>query len=483
MQKIYFYLCKLVLRLWNSPTFTTWGNQAVQAMRLLAITPLVLIYFNTTEIAAWYLFSSLVFIGSIISQRVGLTFTRMVSFAMGGATNLAPIKTRQLNRENTEPNWNLVQKVYQTTGALNAILSAIIMLSALALGCYGLENLLSEYEDSKNVWCAFLVMILTQAAVFFFQKYTIVLRGMNYVALSNRWNVLFSLLSVTVGVIALKTGGGILVVTIAMQTVILLSILRNRYLVRWVEGGRVKKFSTMKVDTQVLVWAWEPAWKGFIVTMANSGSIQVAAVFSARFLPVAEAASLLISIRLLTAMKSVCDAPYMSHMPLISKLLSQGQIEQLGKMVPLKFFYCQALFAVSVLALSYLGSGLLSFIGSDVVLINRDLLLLMGLLLLLHNLIRLSLIFSAFGNHVVCVQRELWAFLASVLSMYLFLPMIGIYGLLVGLFLPSFIILNIVPTKILSDKLDVSLSYIIITTTLLPAFLVCLGYFLSIISI
>lgn len=82
-------LVQLCQRLWNSPTFTTWGNQAVQALRLLAVTPLILVAFDTTEIAAWYLFGSLTFFGSIISQRVGLTFSRMIAFAMGGATDLA----------------------------------------------------------------------------------------------------------------------------------------------------------------------------------------------------------------------------------------------------------------------------------------------------------------------------------------------------------------------------------------------------------
>ena len=78
--------------LWNSPTFTTWGNYGIQSLRLLLVTPLILTRFDETEIAAWYLFASLNFFGTIIGQRLGLTFSRMFAFAMGGASNLAPIK-------------------------------------------------------------------------------------------------------------------------------------------------------------------------------------------------------------------------------------------------------------------------------------------------------------------------------------------------------------------------------------------------------
>ena len=31
------WLFAMLLRLWNSPTFTTWGNQAAQSLRLLAV--------------------------------------------------------------------------------------------------------------------------------------------------------------------------------------------------------------------------------------------------------------------------------------------------------------------------------------------------------------------------------------------------------------------------------------------------------------
>ena len=84
---------KSIVWLWHSPTFTTWGNYATQSLRLLLVTPLILTRFNETEIAAWYLFASLNFFGAVVSSRLGLTFSRMFSFAMGGADNLAPIKS------------------------------------------------------------------------------------------------------------------------------------------------------------------------------------------------------------------------------------------------------------------------------------------------------------------------------------------------------------------------------------------------------
>ena len=82
----------IIVWLWESPTFMKWGNQGVKSLRFLLVTPLILTRFNETEIAAWYLFSSLNVFASIVSQRLGMTFSRMFAFAMGGSDDLSPIR-------------------------------------------------------------------------------------------------------------------------------------------------------------------------------------------------------------------------------------------------------------------------------------------------------------------------------------------------------------------------------------------------------
>lgn len=472
-------LARVFRRLWHSPTFTTWVNQAVQALRLLAVTPLLLVTFNTTEIAAWYLFGSLTFFGTLITERVGLTFTRMIAFAMGGATDLSAIKGKIERRAHAEPNWPLIERAYANTGALNACLTVVIMGVALLMGWYGLGNLLDDYSGAGTVWAAFGVMIFSQSAVFFYQRYPIALKGMNYVALTNRWNAIFSLLSVGAGVAVLQAGGGILAVTCIMQGVILLTILRNWFLLRFVEGGRCKTFRSFRLDRQMVNWAWEPAWKGFMVSLTNSGTVQVTAVLCARFLPVAEAASLLLTLRLLTSFKSVSDAPFLSHMPRIARLFGEGNTELLGQIVPRKILLCQVMFGSFVFGLVLLGPPVLEFIGSNASLTPAPIVALLGLGLLLTNFIRLSLVLSASGNHIVCVKHEIWAFIITAVSLYLLLPILGLPGVLLGLFIPSIAILNLVPARIAASKLGVNASRLVVKTALIPAALPFTAYLLA----
>lgn len=472
----------LLKKTWHSPTFTSWGNQCAQALRLLAVTPLILVSFNTTEIAAWYLFGSLTFIGTVISQRIGLTFSRMISFAMGGATDLSPIKDKPLKRDNTAPNWPLIERAYATTGLLNLCMTIVVTLSALGVGYYGLENLLANYPQKNSIWLAFGMMVVTQSAVFFSQQYSVALRGMNYVALINRWNVVFSLVSIIAGFTVLKCGGGIVAVTVAMQTVIILSIPWFRCVLRTVEMGRFKSFRSLYLDRQILGWAWEPAWKGFAVTLANSGSLQVAALFSARHLAVTEAAAALLSLRLLTSLKSVSDAPVLSHMPTMAKFWASGEVEKIQNLVQQRLLFCQVVFSIFILGLAFIGPILLDKIGSNANLLDQRTLLILGLLFLLKNFQELGTMISASGNHIVCVSQAIWAAALTAIALYLFIPSLGIPGLLAGLFLPSFLIINIAPMRIAAEKMNIPLGTFTLKSNALPLSALAIAILISILQ-
>ena len=168
--------------LWNSPTFTTWGKFLVQSLSLFAVTPLLLTRFDETEVAAWYLFSSLNFFGNIISMRLGLTFSRMFAFAMGGASNLASIKGRREQENEGQPNWEAFGRAYGTIGSLNLGIGWVNVLIAVGMGLYGLSNILEGYDGVGRIWTAFGLMQLIALLGFIFQRYSIALQGMNYVA-------------------------------------------------------------------------------------------------------------------------------------------------------------------------------------------------------------------------------------------------------------------------------------------------------------
>lgn len=123
-------ISEIPLRLWNSPTFTQWSAKVVQPLRLLLVTPLILTGFSKDEIAAWYLFASINFLGQIVGSRVLLTFSRMIAMAMGGAKDLSPIIAAQRKSKTNEPNWDSIFRVYRSLGFIQLIVAAITVIAA-----------------------------------------------------------------------------------------------------------------------------------------------------------------------------------------------------------------------------------------------------------------------------------------------------------------------------------------------------------------
>lgn len=456
---------RFINRLWASPTFTTWGSQGIQAFRLLAVTPLILTQFDTNEIAAWFLFGSLMLFGSLLRARISLTFSRMIAFAMGGAEDLSPIKDKKSQRGNGEPNWPTVERTYGTIGIINALLTILASLVALGLGFYGLEKIGEGSDQPFNLWSAFGIMLGTQAIVFFFDRYAIALRGMNYIALINRWNIVFSLLSVLAGFIVLSRGANIWQLALTMQSIELLNIIRMRYLLRWVEQGRFRLLSAYRFDRQILGWAWEPVWKGFIVTMSYSGMMSLAQIIFARHMPVEATASFLFTMRILSTISATADAPFMSHLPRMSRFMAERNTRNLRIITVSKIALSQWLLVGGLLALAILGNPVLSLIQANTSFLTLPVLLTFSGSYLLHNYWKLNIVFSAAGNHIVCFNRELISAVLSVILLIVLVPEIGVWGALIGLFVPHIFILNWQPMEIASGKIELPLWKFVRDTT------------------
>ena len=162
--------------------------------------PLILSLFDETEIAAWYLFASVNFFGTILMQRIGITFVRMFSFAMAGSSYLGPIRQDNLsNSKESSTNWDSLAKAYKTLSTLKFGLSWIVTLVTSIIGYIALNNLMVSYESSSHIWIAFSIFQLSTLVSFIFHRYSVLLRGMNYVALAARNEMIISLLSVVVG--------------------------------------------------------------------------------------------------------------------------------------------------------------------------------------------------------------------------------------------------------------------------------------------
>lgn len=431
--------------LWNSPTFTTWGNYGIQSLRLLLVTPLILTRFDETEIAAWFLFASLNFFGTIIGQRIGLTFSRMFAFAMGGASNLAPIKEKQKQENDGQPNWGAFERAYGTISSLNLGIAWINVFIALGMGWFGLHNILDGYEGKGVIWLSFGVMQVSSLITFIYQRYNVALTGMNYVALWNRWNILFSLLSVLGGIISLFFSQNLLLLVCVMQSIILLALLKARALVGQVEEGRVARMKNYTFDREVFTWSWEPIWKGFLGQFGQVGSQYMIAIIYTAYGSKSEIATFLFSLRMMHTISYISQAPFNSVLPLMSRLRASARNNELSTLIVRRINISMSISIFLILISSFTLPFLLELINSNVALIERRAWLLLGAFTVVTNFIFMCCAMFAIANRIMYYWDLLIASFLS-LSLIIFLrDGISIYKVILAMHLPLLLILNIRP--------------------------------------
>ncbi len=433
--------------LWHSPTFTTWGNYVVQSMRLVLITPFILTRFDETEIASWYLFASLNFFGMIMSQRMGLTFSRMFAFAMGGASNLAPIKGKREMENEGKPNWNAFERAYGTIGSLNLVIAWLNVLVAFGMGWFGLGNLLQGYEAKGVIWLAFALMQGTALLTFVFQHYQLALQGMNYVALVNRWGVIFGIASCLAGSLSLYLGGGLITLVVVMQLFSIAGIFRNWFLLKAVEGGRVALFRGFGFDREVFGWAWEPTWKGLVAQFGQSGSVQLTAILYTSYATKGEVASYLFALRMMQMMTQISHAPFGAIQPLMSRLISMGDMLQLRRIIMRRGLLTLILYIVGVAVAGLCLPPLLEVIGSQVQFPPVYQWLTFGSLMFVIRFDVLCASVSTLGNEMVFYWETAIAALVSVCLAFWVKDEWGLYGPILASLLPTVLILNIGPYR------------------------------------
>ena len=409
------------------------------------MTPLILTRFDETEIAAWYLFASLNFFGTTISQRLGLTFSRMFAFAMGGASNLAPIKGKREQENGGQPNWPAFERAYGTVGSLNLGIGWLNVLIAFGMGWFGLSNLLAGYEAKSVIWLAFGLMQFSSLFSFIFQRYAIALQGMNYIALTNRWGIIFSLLSIAFGSLTLWLGGGIVALVLVMQVFTVLGFFRNRFLLRAVEGGRVLSFKQYGFDREVFGWALEPTWKGFVGQFGLLGSAQLTAVIYTAYGSKLEVASLLFAMRMLQTITQIAQAPFSSVQPLMARLMAAGDLEALKKIVRQRMGITLALTAVGVSCGAVAIPLLLQLIGAKIDFIPVQAWILLGGVSLVLRFDILCCAVSATGNQMVFYWDMAVAALISAGALLLLGNSWGIYTPIITSTIPLVVILNFRP--------------------------------------
>ncbi|MEE9910707.1 MAG: hypothetical protein K4571_03185 [Deltaproteobacteria bacterium] len=419
---------KYFLKLWNSPTFTTWGAFLSRPLSLLLLTPLILHKFSASEIALWYLFGIFMGFQSLANLGFNSVFIRSVGFAMGGAKSIGIFKDNTLVETDHEPNWDLIKIIIQNTKLIYMLLALFFVVVLSVFGTWSLIKPISQVARQQEIWLSWITVVLVSGLSIYSDTFKIYLRGTDNVALVMRWETLFNMLAILSASVVLFMTGSFLYTILSNQIWRVINFIRNYYLSRFVNEKRYREFKGYRYDKEIFLAILPSSWRTWLSHLMSYGLMQLTGVYYAQIGESASVATYLFSLRIINVIDDFSNAPFYSHQPRYARLFAQNNFKELKKIVTNKMFLTYMTFAVSCALAGIFGDIVLPLIKSNITFANPLLWGLMCMGYFLKRYTSLHLQFYQITNHIVAHTVNIVQGLIILLFVALFVSTYGVYS-------------------------------------------------------
>ena len=359
----------IIHKIWESPTFTTWGSFLSKSLYAVLLLPVITTVLSPEDITIWLLFNILIGLQNLGDLGFGVTFIRVMSYAMGGAADISGFTKSGRPARTNGPNYELLEKSDSATRYLLFYTSlAFIIIIALS-GYFTLKKPISLTIQQGNAWIAFGLILITTFVRFNGNRYSIFLQGVNHVAMLRRWEAIISVLSIFSGFCVAILTRSLLWLIVNQQVWAIIQMLFNRYLCRNIMEGRFRRFIHKGLDKDLVRAIWPAAWKSWTGSLMSYGVVQASGLVVAQIGTTPTVSAYLFSLKILDIIKNFSNAPFYSKIPLYNRLFAEGNMNSLLARVENGIRYSLLTFSVAAIFVGIAGQPLLNFIGSNVSLV------------------------------------------------------------------------------------------------------------------
>jgi len=420
-------------RAWESPTLMTWGMFAVRASSFVVVLPLVLTRLSPAEVVVWFLLATLLSTQWLMDLGFGSTMSRVVAYALAGATDAKGFREARTETQVRPPNWDLMARV---VGSLRRIyfMLALASVAIIALvGSIALAAPVSRVAEPMHAWAAWLVVLALYPLGLWSNLYSSYLEGTNRVALVRRWDIFFGLGGIASSLLVLLLGGKLLALVIASQAWVLARIPRHPARCLPPAERRFPGFPRTPPDRALIAELWPAAWRAAVGSVMSYGVIYASNLLVGQSRDTALAASYLLSMRVIEMVDQFAMAPFYSRLPVLARLRAQNLLEELSASARLGMLRAYWTFVAGFLAFAFFAEPLLHLAGSHTAFVPPALWTILGLAYFLHRYGAMHVQLYSTTNHITShVADSVSGAIFAVLALLLF-PRIGIHAVPVAL--------------------------------------------------
>jgi hypothetical protein len=420
----------IVKRLWTSPSLTTWGSLTVRSLNVAIILPFAFRLFSPEEFVIWQALATIISTQLLFDVGLTPTFSRLIAFAMGGATRFDDFRAvaSAPPEESAEPNWPALGKIWSTLLWLYRRLIVVVFLGLAIFGTLSLVKPLSEIPNPTTGWLAWAVVLVTAPLGFSSLPYAAYLLGGNQIALLRRWETLVACGAVLSNLLTLALGGGLLALVISSQVWSLINAWQIRRLARTVFDEKMKTFPAGQFAPDIFQAAWPAAWRSGVGVILTAGVVHLTALWYAQLGSPLEVAAYFLALRLITAISHFSQAPFYSKLPVLAKLQAQGKTEDLVRFARRGMRFALWVYVVGASVVAFGLEPALQFLGKSTVPLDPLLWWLLAAAFLAERFGSMHLQLYSVTNHIIWHKVSAISGTLILVTGLLTYPFLGIYA-------------------------------------------------------
>ena len=347
-------------KIYSSASISMWMSTASKFVTFAILTPLVLKYAATHEVAFWYILATITAVSSLVDLGLSPTFVRFYSYIN------SDIKNEEVSQYKIDSNSYSDVLISQF-----AITSVLLLL----IGCYLWfltffileEKYLSVHHNLDNVW---LVYVIGQLVFFALKPIDCLLRGSGYIGEVFKFDLLANLVyGIVASVMIVYTHDLMFVVLTQQIAFAIIAATKLTYAYRRLGLNLIEAKLINKVAFTGLLKA---SYKTALIIATSQVLIHVMnLMISTRIEPIF-AAAFLLSMKLISVSSELSWSPFYSKIPVFNKLRVSGQIEQLKDESLVRIKWSLLLFLLMSFFIYLAANTYLNYIENEVQMISLN---------------------------------------------------------------------------------------------------------------
>lgn len=407
----------------------------------LLLLPFMVYFIDGDLLGLWYVYLSIGGIVTLFDFGFNPTFARNVAYCWSGAESLNPEGVNFVYE--SKPNYILLKKVIDTCKLIYFIIAFIALFIMATAGTIYIFFIASNIFN-VSVVISWIIYILAVYLNIYYGYYATFLRGVGAVSLYNKINVLARIIQIIISIGLMFLGYQIIAVSLAYLFYgFLLRFFSKKAFYSYNDIGFYLKNinkTTIKEIFILFKTVWHNAWKDGIVALSNYSANQASTLIASFFLSLSETGIYSISVQLITAIATISAGLYTAYQPAMQSAYINNNKNELKKLMAISITAFDLIFIFGVIFLLMIGIPILRIIKPTSTFNNY---VIIGLAVYNFFYKRQSY-YTSFISNTNCVPYMKPYIISSLLGIFLSILFIrffhlGIWGLIIGQFLPQII--------------------------------------------